>query len=82
MRRHGYKPTLSTGDILNVSRLQLGSKPHLKIIDLIRALRSEREEDLVRMVLYGWNQEAIAAEYGVTQGAISKRLDTIRRRAS
>ncbi len=80
--RGRYKATLSTGDVLNISRLHLGSKRHCQILDLIKAIRTEEEEDLVRLVIYGWPQEAIAAEYGVTQPAIHYRLQTILRRAT
>ena len=81
-RRKAYIPTITTSDVLNISRLHIGATPHVKVLDLIRAIRSEDEEDLVRMVLYGWTQADIAIEYGVNQSSVSRRLATILRHAT
>lgn len=77
----GYRASISTGDVLNVGRLYVGNKRHVQVLDLIRAIKTEEEEDLVRLVIYGWPQEAIAAEYGVHQSNISRRLRAILNRA-
>lgn len=76
-----YRSRLRTSDLIPVERVLVGGKRHTQVVDLITSLGSEEEEDLLRLVLHGWTQQDIASEFGVTQGAISKRLRKLLRNA-
>lgn len=81
-RRMSYRTRLKTGDFLPLNRLYVGSKKHTQTMDLLSAIQSEDEEDLVRLVLHGWNQQSIAEEFGVHQTTIGRRLRRILRHAN
>lgn len=77
-----YRSKMHSTDILSPERLLVGGKRHVQVVNLLTNLVSEEEEDLLRLVLHGWSQADIAEEFGVTQGAISKRLRRLLRNAT
>lgn len=77
-----YRSRLRTVDLIPAERILVGGKRHIQVVNLLVNLSSEEEEDLLRLVLHGWNQRDIAAEFGVSQSAISKRLRRLLRSAT
>lgn len=77
-----YRTSLRTGDFLAINRLHIGNRRHTQTMDLLSAIQTEEDEDLVRLVLHGWRQEDIAAEFGVHQTTIGRRLRKILRHAT
>ena len=77
-----YRSRLRSVDLIPAERILVGGKRHIQVVNLLSNLSSEEEEDLLRLVLHGWSQADIATEFGVTQGAISKRLRKLLRNAT
>lgn len=77
-----YRPTMATTDILPADTVVVGGGRHLLVLDLIRALESEEEEEMLRLVLHGWTQEQVAKELGVVHSTISRRLKRLIQRAA
>lgn len=71
-----------TADVLSLETLEVGNGRHVHILDLIGALESEDEEDMLRMLLHGWTQAQVATEFGVVQSTISRRLKRLVGRAA
>jgi DNA-directed RNA polymerase specialized sigma24 family protein len=80
-QKSGYKTNLKSTDFLDPERLYLGSKRHLKVVDLLNCVWSEDEEDLVRLVAHGWSQEEIAIEFNVDARTVRRWLQSIRSHA-
>ena len=76
-----YRSRLRSVDLIPAERIMVGGKRHLQVVNLLANLASEEEEDLLRLVLHGWSQMEIAAEFGVSQSTISKRLRRLLRSA-
>jgi DNA-binding NarL/FixJ family response regulator len=77
-----YRATMVTTDILPAEAMEVGGGRHLLVLDLIAAIESEQEEDMVRLLLHGWTQEEVAVELGVHQSTVSRRLKALMRRAA
>lgn len=74
-----YKTRLRTWDFLPLDKLHVGSRRHTWTMDLLGSIATEEEEDLVRLLLHGWKQQDIAAEFGVHQTTISRRVSRLRK---
>lgn len=72
-----YRTRLRTSDFLPIQRMHVGSKGHTHTMDVLAAIQNEDDEDIVRLALSGWSHESIAAEFGVHQTTISRRLRKI-----
>jgi DNA-directed RNA polymerase specialized sigma24 family protein len=77
-----YRPQLATTDILPVNTLQVGGGRHIALMDLLAALESEEEEDMLRLLLHGWTQAQVAVELGIHQTTVSRRLKVLVKRAA
>lgn len=77
-----YRPQMSTGDVLSLENLVVGGGRHVQLLDLIDALRSEEEEDMLRMLLNGWSQEKVGEDLGIDQATVSRRLKRLVQRAN
>lgn len=77
-----YAPALSTSDLWSGVLENVGTLEHCKLIDLIAALRSPDDEEILRLLKNGCSQDDIAEITGIGQQRISERYKELLRRAN
>lgn len=76
-----YIPSVRTTDLISAANLKVGKAQHVKVIDLINALRSDEDEELLIHMYHGRTQQEIADLMGVHQSNVSRRLKRLLSRA-
>lgn len=77
-----YIPSVRTTDLVSAAQLKVGKAQHVKVMDLIDALRSPEDEDLLIYMYHGRTQDDIAELMGINQSSVSRRLTRLLRRAA
>lgn len=76
-----FVPSVRTTDLISAANLRVGKHQHAKVMDLIAALRSPEDEELLIHMYHGRKQEEIADLMGVHQSNVSRRLMRLLKRA-
>jgi len=77
-----YVPQLKSTDLVSPEGLKVGKSRHIYILDLIDAIRSFDDEEMLVFLYGGRTQIEIADMLGVNQSSVSRRLKRLITRAS